>query len=616
MATKVIYPHPLEEGSSIALTFIDQALRNFSTAIRKKPDWKKKIMDRKIMAKWIQEAAVQDSQRLGYSYPTVIVWDARTIEFVDQELKAYKNYIEELQASGSCIEPDIDAVWRADGLVDEELRQQLIDAVAVLENVPEEKKDWHPGTNNTVLNLVHPSLWPIIYGRSVDTDGKIIQCPLRAFEPGSYIHSYNEDAYSGESDYNSDDSGDGYRDYDVNRDSRVVEPSRADRYMNGWSKRFCWLPSEFEVSADGTSTKISSYINNLNGPGQKELFYPILEKIFSKFVPMFNHLLADLNENNHRRHRSGSPTEVTDYHGQESKRRIPTEVYNDAWERLISEYENDQELTVDFVNLALEYIDSDNYDESEIDEHEIWDLGSVYLQRAWSPPKITDDVKLNGKTVKVIVKLANIILTPENPVYNGGNWHVEAMTNERIVATGIYYYSQENITDSELRFRRTVQVDRNPHVQWSNWGTVHDMNASYGVQELGRMETIDNRAIVFPNVYQHRVSPFQLEDQTKPGHRKILVFFLCDPSADLEMPTTKTVTPQQPEIRADLEAVLRSGHPGKLAEELFQMVLKYIPPPISLEDAKEYRATLMKERSNFTGKSSMVQGVHYNFCEH
>ncbi|KAF3087185.1 hypothetical protein TWF569_003729 [Orbilia oligospora] len=614
MATNVTYPHPLEEEPSGALTFLDQALRRFSTAIRKKPNWRKKIMDRKIMAKWIQEAAVQDSQQLGYSDPMVIVWDARTIEFADKELKDYKNYIEELQASGSCIEPDIDAVWRADGLIDEELRQQLIDAVAVLENVPEEKKDWHPGTNNMVLDLVHPSLWPVIYGRSVDTDGKIIQCPFRALEPGNNIYSYSGDAYGEYSDYNSDDSEESYRGYNVNDYSRVVEASRADRYMNGWSKKFCWLPSEFEVSADGTSTKISSYINNLNGPGQKELFYPILEKIFSKFVPMFNHLLADLNGNNHHRFRSGSPTEVTDYDGQDSKKKVLTKKYYDAWEQLILEYENDQELTVDFEDLTLENIDSD--DESENNEHEIWDLGGVCLHRTWSPPNITDDVKLNGKTAKVIVKLANIILTPENPVYDGGSWHVEAMRNERIIATGIYYYSQENITDSELRFRRTVHVNRNPHVQWSNWGNVHDMNTEFGVQELGQIETIDNRAIVFPNVYQHCVSPFRLEDQTKPGHRKILVFFLCDPSANHEIPTTKTVTPQQPGIRADLEAALRSGRPGRLAEEIFQMILKNIPPPIPLEEAEKYRAALMRERSNFTGKSSMVQGIQYNFCEH
>ena len=34
-------------------------------------------------------------------------------------------------------------------------------------------------------------------------------------------------------------------------------------------------------------------------------------------------------------------------------------------------------------------------------------------------------VPLNGKTIQCILKLANIVLTPENPEYPGGKWHVE-----------------------------------------------------------------------------------------------------------------------------------------------------------------------------------------------
>lgn len=45
-----------------------------------------------------------------------------------------------------------------------------------------------------------------------------------------------------------------------------------------------------------------------------------------------------------------------------------------------------------------------------------------------------------------------MVQTPERPVYEGGSWHVEGMKNERIVSTGIYYYDQENITQSKLSF--------------------------------------------------------------------------------------------------------------------------------------------------------------------
>ncbi len=41
----------------------------------------------------------------------------------------------------------IDGVWQADDLVPAELKAALIKGVAKLENVPEDKRDYHPGTN-------------------------------------------------------------------------------------------------------------------------------------------------------------------------------------------------------------------------------------------------------------------------------------------------------------------------------------------------------------------------------------------------------------------------------------------------------------------------------------
>lgn len=34
-------------------------------------------------------------------------------------------------------------------------------------------------------------------------------------------------------------------------------------------------------------------------------------------------------------------------------------------------------------------------------------------------------INLRGTTLQLIVKLANIVLTPEKPEYPGGKWHVE-----------------------------------------------------------------------------------------------------------------------------------------------------------------------------------------------
>ena len=57
-------------------------------------------------------------------------------------------------------------VVKSDTIVPESLKFELQAAVADLEDVPDRRKDWHPGSNGQVLDLVHPSLYPLVYGRT------------------------------------------------------------------------------------------------------------------------------------------------------------------------------------------------------------------------------------------------------------------------------------------------------------------------------------------------------------------------------------------------------------------------------------------------------------------
>ena len=72
-------------------------------------------------------------------------------------------------------------------------------------------------------------------------------------------------------------------------------------------------------------------------------------------------------------------------------------------------------------------------------------------------------IDLKDSKLQVIVKLANIHLTPESPEYKGGVWHVEGMQNESIVASGIYYYDNNNISESRLSFRLKSNPSPNPN---------------------------------------------------------------------------------------------------------------------------------------------------------
>jgi len=166
----------------------------------------------------------------------------------------------------------------------------------------------------------------------------------------------------------------------------------------------------------------------------------------------------------------------------------------------------------------------------------------------WQLDALIDDsarVDLRARRLQVIVKLAAIHLTHDKPAYRGGSWHVEGMMNERIVSTGIYYWDSGNVTDSRLSFRVAVgepeyeQNDRKGVREVYGVGGEDAMN-----QVLGSAETRAGRALAFPNILQHRVAPFRLADPSRPGHRKILAFFLVDPSVAIV--STSDVPPQHP----------------------------------------------------------------------
>ena len=63
------------------------------------------------------------------------------------------------------------------------------------------------------------------------------------------------------------------------------------------------------------------------------------------------------------------------------------------------------------------------------------------------------------------------------------------------------------------------------------------------VQDVGDVTTKMHRCVAFPNLYQHQLQPFRLEDPTRPGHRRVLVFFLVDPTRKVFSATD--VAPQQ-----------------------------------------------------------------------
>ena len=137
------------------------------------------------------------------------------------------------------------------------------------------------------------------------------------------------------------------------------------------------------------------------------------------------------------------------------------------------------------------------------------------------------------------------------------------------------------------------------------------------LQTLGAVVTKAGRCIAFPNIYQHRVSPFALEDRTRPGHRKILALFLVDPNRYI--PSTAIVAPQQRLVLSD--ELVQHGPESrlhKLPVELIDMVVQSTDEgTMSREEAFNYREELMDERTEFVRSNNDTYfAVPFNMCEH
>lgn len=230
--------------------------------------------------------------------------------------------------------------------------------------------------------------------------------------------------------------------------------------------------------------------------------------------------------------------------------------------------------------------------------------------------------------LQVIVKLANIELKPGES-YAGGSWHVEGQANEHIVSTALYYYDCNNITESRLAFRQAADEDEfNYDSEWHKDFTYEQgedtfLPALFGlsnfestVQDVGSVVCREGRLLTFPNTLQHRVSPFELEDKTKPGHRKILALFLVDPH--FKIISTKNVPPQQKDWW--IERILQTkgiAFLDKLPPEIVNHILSYVNDPMPLDTAKEKRLELITERSRYVKEQdSHFNEGEYSLCEH
>lgn len=136
-------------------------------------------------------------------------------------------------------------------------------------------------------------------------------------------------------------------------------------------------------------------------------------------------------------------------------------------------------------------------------------------------------------------------------------------------------------------------------------------------QNLGSVSTHEGRLLTFPNILQHRVSPFSLADRSKPGHRKILALFLVDPH--LRIISSANVPPQREDWWKEQKKAVGEALGKRLPVELQMMVVGNLDPipPITMDEAKEHRQELMEERKGATAAhNENFETGSFSLCEH
>jgi len=490
----------------------------------------------------------------------------------------------------------------------------LRQATIPLEDVPASKQDWHPGSDGKVLDLVHPALYPLLYGRSrilLDDFVPLSQCAQYTGKGEILPLPKPEELHDGQ---------------------RVREEVMYWRLHPKvvYSSRFQWLPCEVDFDEDGT-VKIASYVNNLHPVKHRDL-YPVIEQIVAKAIPLWN---ATLSSTMNSIMRLFKPARIEVSYPEYINTELPPHLENkppmhSSSPSGVSEEEIDLEAVSD------EEMDPEDLDEARdewIREHRVLVQPEPrpYTKRAhhgeaedpttmFFPKDVDLRRDFGDDGLQVIVKLANIHLTPEKSSYDGGSWHIEGSLNEHICATALYYYDCENITDSYLAFREamsTYKLEDMPYEQseYEHFEKLYNIEQNGpGIQELGRVLTKEGRLLVFPNVLQHRVQSFRLADPTRPGHRKILALFLVDPHT--RIPSTANIPPQQQdwwrEMALSLDRV--ADLPPELAEHVLDSAGDF---PISLDEAKKLRLELMEERKGFVEEvDKKMHEATFNFCEH
>jgi hypothetical protein len=136
--------HDFGDEHTSPLTLRELAIMNWISEILSKPQWFDKINDDGIVDKWRAEIRAS-----AHEFSAQFLSDANVIRYALDECKWLAKHRE---ADG--IDMPIERVFQCDSLIDDDLRTTFMAQVKLLQESIE--PDWHPGSKQQVLDIVHP----------------------------------------------------------------------------------------------------------------------------------------------------------------------------------------------------------------------------------------------------------------------------------------------------------------------------------------------------------------------------------------------------------------------------------------------------------------------------
>ena len=351
-------------------------------------------------------------------------------------------------------------------------------------------------------------------------------------------------------------------------DERDCPVEERGKYRNdmAFSRRFQFLPFEITFgdarSGEGGS-KIASYINNVH-PIRHRTFYNTLESFIDKIIPSLNRAIMALKAPSYENVR----LHVADLG---RKPMIKKDVDNFC--------PPEQRAIVDFIDGQGRYRDWLFVDLKK----EFWNIGLQFT-----------------------LHIQEISLDRNRPGFSGEEWHVQGQRNERICATAIHVLSCKNSTPANLSFRRRVHVEeaslakgyiQEPPFAPEIYGA---QSGDPVLQHMGDIELREGRVVTYPNIFQTRLLPFELEDPDQGGHVTLLTMHLIDPNR--RMMSTAMVPCQRKDWWAD--EIRRQNAPiYRLPAEVWGRIVDMVDGyPICMDEAGRISRDFREERAEFQKK--------------